>query len=107
MRLSLEAIRAELRDSTTSGVAAWLWVGVAMHDLPLTILAPTDRRDSQLIRLGRRAADRNGGVLDADDVTEVAARTRGEHLVLVRPVRELCLQPIEHLTQLVPSSPGP
>jgi len=33
-----------------------------MHDLPLTVLAPTDRRDSQLIRLRLRAADRNGGV---------------------------------------------
>jgi len=72
-----------------SSVALGRWVGVAMHDLPLTVLAPTDGRDSQLIRLGLRAADRGGGVLDADDVPEVAAGARGQDLVLVRPVRNL------------------
>src|SRR5688572_29703989 len=88
-RLPTEVFRAELGDSATSSVAIGLRVGVAMHDLPLTVLAPTDRGDSQLIRLGLRAPDRYGAVLDADDVTDVAARTRGEDLVLVRPVGEL------------------
>ena len=85
-------------------VAIGIWVGVAMHDLPLAVLAPTDRRDSQLIRLGIFAADRNGGMLDADDVTQVrplapAASTSYSYV----PFRELRLQPVEQLTAARPS----
>jgi hypothetical protein len=54
MRLSLEAIRAELGESATSSVALGLWVSVAMHDLPLTVLAPADGRLA-----GQRSDSRN------------------------------------------------
>ena len=50
-------IRGELGDLAPGSVAIGIWVGVAMHDLPLAVRAPTDRRDSQLIRLGICAAD--------------------------------------------------
>ena len=88
----------------TSGIAFGIRVGVAMHDFPIAVLASADCGDTQLVCLRLRTANRHRGVLDPDDVGEVAAGACGKDLVLVAPVRELRPQPIEQLAQLIPSA---
>src|SRR5215472_6671101 len=57
-------------------------IAMPVHDLPLTMLAAEDRRDTQRIGLWRRGTHRGGSVLDPDYVAQVSADTGSDDLVL-------------------------
>src|SRR5215510_1637059 len=74
------ALDSAAEEAVTGGLAALDRIGVAMEGTPLAVLAAQDGRGPQRVALGRRAADRSGGVLDRHDVREVSAHAGRENL---------------------------
>src|SRR4051794_38464509 len=64
-------------------------IGMAMHDLPFTVLAPEDRRAAKHVRRRFGATYRRGRPFDREQICEVLAYVGGNHLPRARTaVRE-------------------
>src|SRR4051812_36161344 len=78
-------------------------IGMAMHDLPLAVLPPEDRRAAKHVRRRFGATYRRGRPFDREQICEVLAYVGGNHLPFARTaVREARRELLEHRTDLGP-----